>query len=115
MNRGALDVQNREVMHVVIFQDQVIMGWLSLLTTPVSFTFRLTITLLSYVLAPVLFIASPVIYLGQVVLYLTLLPLQILIKLEVSDDIEIKAYCIRCHLAPESHIVLTSARHSSIS
>ncbi|KAJ5326348.1 uncharacterized protein N7506_009450 [Penicillium brevicompactum] len=58
------------------------MTWLSVLTTPLSFAFGLTVSLLSYLLLPILFIASPVIYLGQLVLYLTLLPLRILIKLE---------------------------------
>ena len=75
------------------------MEWLSLLTTPLSFIFGFTITLLSYLLAPLLFIASPVIYLGHVVLYLTLLPLRILIKLEVSYEIEINPNHIRCEVA----------------
>jgi hypothetical protein len=74
-------------MQVVVFQDQSIMGWLSLLMAPVSFIFKFTIALLSYLLAFLLFIASPVIYLGHVVLYLTLLPLQIIIKLEVRGGI----------------------------
>lgn len=62
------------------------MTWLSVLTTPLSFAFGLTVSLLSYLLLPILFIASPVIYLGQLVLYLTLLPLRILIKLEVCEN-----------------------------
>lgn len=61
------------------------MGWLSVLTTPVSLAFGLTVSLLSYVLSLLLFIASPVIYVGQLVLYLTLLPLRILIALEVCQ------------------------------
>lgn len=62
------------------------MNWLSVITTPFTFTLGLTATLLSYLLSPLLFIASPVIYLGHVILYLTLLPLRILIKLEVCQE-----------------------------
>jgi hypothetical protein len=97
------------------FPKQIIMGWLSLLTAPLSFLYGLTVTSLSYLLASLLFIASPVIYVGRIVLYLTLLPLQILIKLEVCDEKGIKPNRIRCYAALGSAILLTSNRHSFVS
>ncbi|KAJ5375485.1 hypothetical protein N7517_007491 [Penicillium concentricum] len=58
------------------------MGWVSILTCPLSFVLGFTIQLLSYLLATLLFLASPLIYIGHVVLYLALLPLRILVILK---------------------------------
>ncbi|KAJ5504826.1 hypothetical protein N7463_007700 [Penicillium fimorum] len=58
------------------------MGWVSILTYPLSFVLGFTIQSLSYLLATLLFLASPLIYIGHVVLYLALLPLRILVILE---------------------------------
>jgi hypothetical protein len=75
------------------------MSWVSILTYPLLLVLGLTIQLLSYLLATLLFLASPVIYIGHVVLYLALLPLRILVILEVCN--ETKIYDISCR-----HIVV---------